>query len=67
MKYFISSAEMSYKQRGVSDYMLSKDVKKTNVCIMRGTFTSIELRALANALDNNNLDFELPETFAPKH
>jgi hypothetical protein len=67
MKYFVTSAEMSWDQHGVSDYMLSKDVKKTNVCIMRGTFTATELRALADALDNNNLDFELPETFVPKH
>lgn len=68
MKHFLSSAKMSYATagRGVSDYMLSRDVEKTKVCLMRGTFTSIELRALADALDNNNLDFELPETIKVK-
>jgi len=64
MKYFVSSAKMFPGPYGreISDYMLSIDVNKTNVCIMRGTFTSKELRALADALDDNNLDFELPET-----
>lgn len=68
MKYFVSSAKMSHGKagRGISDYMLSTDFEKKNVSIMRGTFTSIELRALADALDNNNLDFELPETIKVK-
>jgi hypothetical protein len=66
MKHFVSSAVMG-QGKHLSDYMLSTDVEKTNISIMRGTFTSKELRALADALDNNKFDFELPETIKTRN
>ena len=62
MKYFISSAQIQHGSRGVSDYQLTKDSVKMPICIMRGTFSAVELRLLADALEKGNQDFELPET-----
>ncbi len=65
MKHFTGHAEMQYKQRGTSEYALTKDTNNETVIMVRGTFTITEMSLLVQAATLGMMDFELHDTRQP--